>query len=383
MLTPEEARAAVLQRRRRKNTYHLSASLCSRHFDTQDEEPDFYASILNKFTGMKVRKSRSRVVSKRRLAIDKAKQDLVAALASSGGDPKKNKDFQSALKQLQRWNPPKSFDASRSPSPYCHDPPRNKSSMPKLEGMWMTMSKPNFADQIGTNDNEEFLYTLGRMSFDMFRPTHLVCSLQGTFNDVSVVSDQERAATKIHAPKKLREEVQNGTSVLRRYDIVTAFTIEPENPASEEDSHGSMTHSNKGITRPIKGIMTTHGYVLPDPVIKNRLSIWFTGGSLEVNDDDVDLQEWARIFTPSNLPKRQLKQRAKLFAARALMGATPAGAMQSDGSISYEFKRPLGGHGSTYIDVLYIDDTLRVAEGNRGGLYVFVRIPRVESPTNP
>ena len=90
--------------------------------------------------------------------------------------------------------------------------------MPKLEGMWMTMSKPNFADQIGTNDNEEFLYTLGRMSFDMFRPTHLVCSLQGTFNDVSVVSDQERAATKIHAPKKLREEVQNGTSVLRRYE---------------------------------------------------------------------------------------------------------------------------------------------------------------------
>eukprot|EP00957_Ditylum_brightwellii_P167733 12769225-Ditylum_brightwellii.AAC.1 len=45
--------------------------------------------------------------------------------------------------------------------------------------------------------------------------------------------------------------------------------------------------------------MTNYGYTLPDPRIPNRLSVWFTGGTIEVNDEEYDIEEWRRIFASS------------------------------------------------------------------------------------
>ena len=47
------------------------------------------------------------------------------------------------------------------------------------------------------------------------------------------------------------------------------------------------------------GILTTYGYVLPDPNVQNHLSIWFSGGKIEeANEDDTGrkLQEWKKAF---------------------------------------------------------------------------------------
>eukprot|EP00957_Ditylum_brightwellii_P151237 11515644-Ditylum_brightwellii.AAC.1 len=40
----------------------------------------------------------------------------------------------------------------------------------------------------GCDDEDECMYTLGRMSFDIFYPTNLLCSIQGMFNSVNFVS---------------------------------------------------------------------------------------------------------------------------------------------------------------------------------------------------
>ena len=62
-------------------------------------------------------------------------------------------------------------------------------------------------------------YTLGRMTFDMFSPTNLVCSLQGNFNSIEIVGDEQRGEMLKAGlvPKGLREEVENRDVVLRTY----------------------------------------------------------------------------------------------------------------------------------------------------------------------
>ena len=80
----------------------------------------------------------------------------------------------------------------------------------------MTLSKPNYSGTIGKNEAGDSMYTLGHMSFDMFRPTKLVCSIQGTVNSVHTVSRKDREAIQ-YVPSSLLQDVKEGISVLRAY----------------------------------------------------------------------------------------------------------------------------------------------------------------------
>lgn len=136
------------------------------------------------------------------------------------------------------------------------------------------------------------------------------------------------------------------------HSVVTAFSVEPKN-----ENFGPKSPNNE-VDRPIAGLMTTNGYVLPNPEQSNRLSVWFTGGSIEV---DTDLERWKMIFEPKALPKRKIKQKARVLGAKVIMGATPSETMEADGKMTYELNRPIGGHDKAYIDILYLDETLRIA----------------------
>jgi len=54
------------------------------------------------------------------------------------------------------------------------------------------------------------------MIADMFRPTKLVCSIQGTFNPVRVVSSRDAQAIR-NVPKSLKDELREGNNVVRTY----------------------------------------------------------------------------------------------------------------------------------------------------------------------
>jgi hypothetical protein len=160
------------------------------------------------------------------------------------------------------------------------------------------------------------------------------------------------------------------------HSIVVAFTIEPNQtrtghqlPPQQEAKQGEFV-----IDRPIRGIMTNYGYILPDPQVPNRLSIWFTGGTLEVNDEENDLEEWKRIFDESAAPRRDMKAFARLLAAKVLLGAEASDGIEPDGSMCYTLQRPIGGHGFAFVDVLYLDDSLRIIRGHHGSLYVFSKV---------
>jgi len=148
--------------------------------------------------------------------------------------------------------------------------------------------------------------------------------------------------------------------------IIAAFTIEPP---SEEFPDAP----NRDVKDPIKGIMTTYGYTLPDPNEPNRLSIWITGGRIEPNGSPADHDRWRRQFQ-LHPAQHSLGEKAKLLAVKLLMGAQ-LHPMAPDGSVEYTFTRPLGGHGIAYVDTLYCDSSLRVVRGHRGTVFVFSRMP--------
>lgn len=150
--------------------------------------------------------------------------------------------------------------------------------------------------------------------------------------------------------------------------IVTAFTIEP--PFASDPKA-----PNQDVRRPIRGIMTTYGYTLPDPDHTKRQSVWITGGKMEPNNDPTDQAEWKRLFG-LHPPKHRLAEKAKLLAVQLLMGATIPDSMDPDtGRMEYTFTRPIGGHGMAYVDTLYCDATLRIVKGHRGTVFVFTRMP--------
>jgi hypothetical protein len=131
---------------------------------------------------------------------------------------------------------------------------------------------------------------------------------------------------------------------------------------------------NKDVRRPIRGIMTTYGYTLPDPRVPNRHSVWITGGRIEPSGDETDSEDWIQLFT-NHPPKHGLGEQAKLLAVKLLMGALVPTEISATGSMEYTFTRPLGGHGIAYVDTLFVDDTLRIVRGHRGTIFVFTRMP--------
>ena len=67
-------------------------------------------------------------------------------------------------------------------------------------------------------------------------------------------------------------------------------------------------------------------------------------------------------------------EKAKLLAVKLLMGATIPEEMAHDGSMNYTFTRPLGGHGMAYVDIIYLDDSMKIVRGHRGTTFVFSRV---------
>jgi 5-hydroxyisourate hydrolase-like protein (transthyretin family) len=143
------------------------------------------------------------------------KEALFHALAISRGDPS-TREFEGALLPLCNYYHQLGWDARGS----RHEEDGRCAAAAaagerKLEGMWLTLTKASYFGSLGENNSGDPMYTLGRMAFDMFLPTQLICSLQGNFNPVHIVPDHSVPDEKI--PKSLLEECKMGNHILRTY----------------------------------------------------------------------------------------------------------------------------------------------------------------------
>lgn len=138
-----------------------------------------------------------------------AKAALTAELSSNGGDTTTAK-FASHLEILHTSYSSRGWDARwirEDTTPFC------------MDGTWLSLSKPTFSECQGRNEKGQYSYSLGRLSFDMFRPTNLVCSVQGVFNSISVVDTSAKGHTFGSVPSRLQQAVRKpGKPPVRNYE---------------------------------------------------------------------------------------------------------------------------------------------------------------------
>ena len=129
---------------------------------------------------------------------------VIAHMKISGGDLDSDL-FKSELEILHSYYLLSNCDVGKPDAPF------------EVDGTWLTLSKPTFTECKGFNDAGDHIYALGRMSFDMFRPTGLRCSIQGNFNTVHRLHGEVPHSV----PRSLRKAIFNnkncGVMGLRTY----------------------------------------------------------------------------------------------------------------------------------------------------------------------
>jgi hypothetical protein len=149
-------------------------------------------------------------LSRRNHQISELKSTLIQLLRRNRGDTT-SPEFHSLINTLgefyrdhgsdQRW---KAGDISAS----CN-----------LDGTWLALSKSELTGSIGKNENGDILFPLGRIAFDMFRPTGLLCSMQGAFNIISPWDpEKEKARPVIYPASLIKASTLSGRAPLRKYE---------------------------------------------------------------------------------------------------------------------------------------------------------------------
>lgn len=132
------------------------------------------------------------------------KMATIEELKNNGGDTTSSY-FLSNLNLLHTSYVSRGYDA-RWKTKNNHSYP---SSNPfQFDGTWLTLSKPRYTECLGYTPTGESLYSLGRLSFDMFRPTTLQCSIQGVFNSIRIRPEEDMNHCRpLVCPTKLQTEL--------------------------------------------------------------------------------------------------------------------------------------------------------------------------------
>lgn len=239
-----------------------------------------------------------------------AKTSLRDALATYEGDTK-HEAVVAAIEQLARLNPTVA-------------PARNEALR---DGQWLLISAPNFPNGERRADGK-YVYTLGRLAFNLFQPTDL----------------------KIAIDRVLQPVVPMENSQQRTHDIIVEFAIADE------------------TAPPLQGIVRNLGVC--EPSDDNTLQVQFTGGEL-VPKEHSELEAWKALFGEQSKPsKKGLKDWLMAGVLRIMFGIVPPQGMdRKTGRVAFKMKRSPKGK----LEILYLDEELRITRGEKGTVLVCER----------
>eukprot|EP00968_Pinguiococcus_pyrenoidosus_P008924 scaffold667_cov262-Pinguiococcus_pyrenoidosus.AAC.5 len=243
-----------------------------------------------------------------------AKQALKEALVANGGQTK-TPEVTELLEKLSELNPTKDAAAYSE----------------FMEGHWKVLSAPDFPRSLEQDEDGRYRYTLGQMSFNMYRPLDLVCTVQDMWQP-------------IRTPRTGEDN--------RGYEYSFAVDVK------------LLAKCEKG--NPLEAHMVNEGYCGPSEEDPNRLNVIFTKGYMRPCPG-VNMKSWRETF--GGEMKLRKRDRLSLFFGKLFMGLVPTG-MENDGTLFYEVQRPPAG----YLDILFLDDTMRVTRGNKGSIVVVERV---------
>lgn len=243
-------------------------------------------------------------------AIEAAKTKLRDALVSHAGNTK-HEAVIAAIDELAKLNPTAA-------------PTRNESLM---DGQWRLISAPNFPNGELQADGK-YVYTLGRLAFNMFQPTKLKVALDRVMQPVIPIDNGEQ----------------------RTHDIIVEFSTVDE------------------TTPQLYGIVRNLG--ICQPADDNTLQVQFTGGDL-APQERTDIEAWKATFgNQSQAAKKSFKEMLMTTFLKVMFGIVPPQKMdRKTGQISFTMKRSPKGK----LAILYLDEELRITRGEKGTVLVCER----------
>mmetsp|Transcript_11821 Transcript_11821/g.15613 ORF Transcript_11821/g.15613 Transcript_11821/m.15613 type:complete len:394 (+) Transcript_11821:1-1182(+) len=239
-------------------------------------------------------------------------------------------------------------------------------SYSKLAGEWFTISAPEFPNRIRNFQHKKnheatkhfHKYTLGRLSFGVFEPKGLVCSIVSMRSPVEHLSSSRPFDQSIHNPVK--ESSDFPKNIQMTYPVIVDLIV---HTPSGDDLHA---------------IMHNEGYCFPQT--DERVSVKFTGGTLSphksVISDPLKLDLWKKTFANAYSKAQAQKGFATKLGESLIYWMLKMTApsdedteLRGDHSFKYDIQRsPMG-----YIDILFLDDDMRITRGNKGSLVVVER----------
>ena len=219
---------------------------------------------------------------------------------------------------------------------------------PLFNGKYTLLTPTIFPGKIKQNNGDESIaqYTLGRLSFNIFQPQEMVCTLKQVRNTVFPIDENDRLNTKLKNKLKFN------------YQLISDITL----------------HTQDGD---VPAILKTDAICYKKGNIPNRIHIAFQSETLLPTDETMKSDSLSEIWHKSfhkvyskSDQDRSLFNQLSYFAMKVAFGLNLPNDSDTDKGFRFEMKRsPVG-----YIDVLYLDKDLRITKGNRGTLVVVERL---------
>mmetsp|Transcript_11162 Transcript_11162/g.15664 ORF Transcript_11162/g.15664 Transcript_11162/m.15664 type:complete len:404 (-) Transcript_11162:337-1548(-) len=283
-------------------------------------------------------------------AMIESRKSMLRSLLTKHQGSTTHPDVQNAIMALSKLNP------TSKPALSCS----------KLAGDWFTISAPEFPNRIKNFQHKKnhaatkhfHKYTLGRLSFGVFEPKGLVCSIVSMRSPVEHLSSSRPLDQSIHNPVK--EPTDFPKNIQMTYPVIVDLIV---HTPSGDDLHA---------------IMHNEGYCFPQT--DERVSVKFTGGTLSPQEsviaDPMKLDLWKKTFanayTKAQAQKGFATKLGESLIYWMLKMTAPSDEdteLRGDHSFKYDIQRsPVG-----YIDILFLDDDMRITRGNKGSLVVVER----------
>ncbi|MDJ0589072.1 MAG: PAP/fibrillin family protein [Pleurocapsa sp. MO_226.B13] len=242
-----------------------------------------------------------------------AKKALFEALKNNNGDTK-NETVVAAIERLASLNPQSA-------------PTEN---LDLLKGDWLLINAPNFPNR-QPDSQGRYIYTLGRLAFNMFEPVELLVEIERVLQPVFPTGEGDELT----------------------HDIIVEFKTIDENFPE------------------LKGIVKN--LAVCSPKSQDTVQVQFTGGELIPldTDDPSKMKQWLKVFGDKS-DKSQLSWRQRLTSGfiKWMFGISKASEINSQtGKRVFTMKKSPKG----VLKLLYLDDELRITKGNRGTVLVCQR----------
>lgn len=219
-------------------------------------------------------------------------------------------------------------------------------------GRWRSITTPPFPGKLPEEDEAgRTRFTLGRMSFGLFKPKAMVCAVEDILNIVEPVDEKEA------------EDAASGNKAGDAPAWTQTYTIEVLMDIETPEAKLPARLVNYGTCFPTSptrlGVKFTEGTLQPRFDMSDKANAALATAWKETFGNAISKEAEAQSYLG------QLGTWAMHKLMNMMMGLEPP-VDTADYTQTYSIGRPYVGH----LDVLYLDEDFRITKGNKGTIVV-------------